>query len=334
MVTHRDFGCLSCHTIEYRRSDAADYVRWRSRWEPTYADEVAEAHRLTGPGSMPPTAEELFERIVARPHDDGLRLAYANVVERRSPERAEFIRLQIERFYDEASRGVPRGQPGSREIELNTRHYLEWTQYIRPFARAFRSDAPYQGVTFDRGFVAQIRTEPDMFADMGEQLVRMAPIEHLSLTTNGPFIDALTSPTLGRMRTLRFNALGFGDDEAVALAEHGYLDRCDLLDLSGNRIGARGLAALLANPVVRAMRVVCLYSNPCDPHGEVIQEAGGGMTSLGLPANGEDAEKRYGRIGWLHIPVLGGTAPDPYHVSTFRATWRPAWLRLTGWREH
>jgi len=315
----RDFGCLSCGTIEDRRSDAADYVRWRARWEPTYASAMAEAGRLTVTEGPPLSEEDLFERIVARPHDDALRIAYANVVERRAPERAEFIRLQIERFYDEASRGVPRGRPGPREAELHARYYLEWTRSIRPFARAYRSDAPYQGVTLDRGFVAGIRTEPDMFADMGEQLLRMAPIEHLALTANGPFIDALTSPTLGRMRTLLFNVLGFGDDEAVALAEHGRLHRCDLLDLSGNRIGARGLAALLANPAIRAMRVVSLYGNPCDPHVEVAHEPDGSVMHLGLPANGEEAEERYGRIAWLHVPPVGVAVADPYHVSTFRA---------------
>jgi uncharacterized protein (TIGR02996 family) len=314
----REFGCLSCRTYEHRRSDAADLRAWLHRWEPTYASTAAVAAALAGAGGAP-TYEALFEQIVARPHDDALRLAYANAIERRSPERAEFIRLQVERFYDEASRGAARGGPGPREAELHGRLYLEWTRHVRPFARAFRSDAPYQGVTFDRGFVAGIRTEPDMFADMGEQLIRMAPIEHLSLTPNGPFLDALASPTLGRMRTLTFNLLGFGDDEAVALAERGHLDRCDLLDLSGNRIGARGLAALLANPTIRGMRYVCLYGNPCDPHVAAIPDVDGRTIDRVLPSNGEDAEQRYGRIGWLHVPESGLTVPDPYHVSTFRA---------------
>jgi uncharacterized protein (TIGR02996 family) len=313
----REFGCFACGIIEHRRSDAADHRAWLSRWHPDYAAMASAAEALIGTDA--PTIDELFERIVALPHDDALRLAYATVIEPRAPERAEFVRLQIRRYYDEASRGVPRGQPGAREAELQARHYLDWTRYIRPYARAYRSDAPYQGVTLDRGFVAGIRTEPDMFADMGEQLARMAPIEHLSLTTNGPFIDALTSPTLGRMRSLSFNLLGFGDDEAVALAEHGHLDRCDLLDLSGNRIGARGLAALLANATIRRMRYVRLYGNPCDPHVDVAADNSGGPIIGDLPLNGEDAEKQYGRIGWLHIPEWGVSIPDAYHASTFRA---------------
>jgi hypothetical protein len=183
---------------------------------------------------------------------------------------------------------------------------------------AYRSDAPYQGVILDRGFVAGIRTGPDMFADMGDKLLRMAPIEHLALTANGPFVDALTSPTLGRMRSLQFNVLGFGDDEAIALAERGHFDRCDLLDLSSNRIGSRGVAALLANPVIRNIPVVCLYANPGDPHVEVTQDLDGGLIDWGLPPAGVEAEERYGRITWLHVPPVGVTAPDPYHVRSFR----------------
>jgi uncharacterized protein (TIGR02996 family) len=307
----REFGCESCRIIEDRRTDAPDLKAWLGRWYPSLAGAVAGAERLVASG---PTAEELHEQIVARPYDDAPRLAYATVVERRSPAYAEFIRLQIERYYDEAARGVRRSRPGPRESELYARHHQDWSRHIRPLARGYRADAPYQGVSFERGFVTGIRTEPEMVADMGDQLLRTAPIEHLTLTANGPFLDALTSPTLGRMRSLLFNAIGLGDDEAVALAERGHLDRCDYLELTGNRIGRRGLAALLANDRIRTMPVVLLHLNPCDPHVQVDDDPIG----MGLTIHGTEAERQYGRISWLHRPFIDPTAPDEYHVWTYR----------------
>ena len=313
----REFGCLTCRIVEDRRSDAPDYVAWVDRWTPTFASVSVEANRLVPSQVTPDTLTELRQRIAARPHDDALRLAYATVIVGRQPERAEFIRLQIQRYYDEAWRGVPYGRPGHRESTLKARHALDWTRSIRPFARAYRSDAPFQGVEFERGFVADIRTEPEMWADMGDRLLQMAPIEHLTLTPDGPFIAALTSPNLARIRTLRLNQLGLGDDEAIALADHGHLDRCDALDLSGNRITTRGFKALLANPTIRSMPVVRLYSNPCDPHVWVAQDLDGGLVDWGLQGTGVEAEREYGRIDWLHIPPIGGDQPDDHHVATF-----------------
>src|SRR5262245_5427052 len=101
----REYGCLNCGLYEHRRTDAPDYKAWLDRWEPE--TEAAPTPPQEGRGS----AEQVYEQIVRAPDDDALRLAYAHAIERRDPAHAEFIRLQIVRFRNEAARGVARGTP-------------------------------------------------------------------------------------------------------------------------------------------------------------------------------------------------------------------------------
>jgi uncharacterized protein (TIGR02996 family) len=72
------------------------------------------------------TSEELYREVVRNPDDDAPRLAYADAVAPRDPARAEFIRLQIERFHDEAARGVHLGRPSAREAALRAKHGSRW----------------------------------------------------------------------------------------------------------------------------------------------------------------------------------------------------------------
>jgi uncharacterized protein (TIGR02996 family) len=260
--------------------------------------------------------ELLYEAIVRNPDDDDLRLKYADAAVSWDVALSEFIRLQVARSRDEAAQGVYRGTPSAREAELRAKHGSRWGRFIAPYARAYISDAPFQGYEFERGFVARLRTEPDMVGDMCDELLAMAPIQHLDLTNNGPFIPALTAPCLGKMRSLSCNGIGLGDNDAVALAERGHLDRCEYLDLSGNKIGRAGVAALLANPVIRNMAVVLLTGNPGDPAELIGQDADGNLVLEGLPPDGRDAEARFGRIPWLHLPPLG--VPDRFHARTAR----------------
>jgi uncharacterized protein (TIGR02996 family) len=313
----REFGCLNCGLFEDRRTDAPDYKEWLARWKsnaPAAAPIAPTAP--TAPDEGRASAEQLYEQVVRAPDDDAPRLAYADAIEGRDSAHAEFIRLQIARFRNEAARGVPRGTPSPREAALRAQHGARWAHFIAPLARGHRADAPFQGYEFERGFVALLRTEPDMVADMGDRLLAMAPIEHLEMTREGPFIPALTAPWLARMRTLTFNALGLGDDDAVALAERGHLDRCEWLDLEGNRIGSRGAQALLDSPAIRRIPVVILRGNPGDPAVLASRDAGGGMLVEGMPAAGEAAEARHGRIPWLHLPPVG--LPDRFHARAAR----------------
>lgn len=264
------------------------------------------------------TVDQLFAQIVRDPDDDAPRLAYADAIQPTEPARADFIRMQIARFHDERARGVTTEEPSRAELLLLRQHGATWAQAIAPFARAGggRPDRPpFPGYGFERGFVAHLRTDPDVFVARGDELLALAPIQHLDLTTAGAILPALTSPRLGQMRTLRLSQLGLTDADAVALAERGHLARCEWLDLTANRIGPGGVKALLASPAIRAIKVVLLRGNPSDPAVMVSHDMGDVIVD-GLPPSGKMAEQAYGRIDWLHLVMRD--LPDRFHATAAR----------------
>lgn len=263
------------------------------------------------------TPEQLYRDIVRDPDDDAPRLAYADAIAADQPERAELIRLQVARYRDERARGVAHEEPSRREVLLLHHHGAAWAQDLAPFARAGggRPDQPFKGYGFERGFVAHLRTDPDVIVAHGDQLLELAPIQHLDLTPRGAIVPALTSPIFGRMRTLTLSQLGLGDAEAIALAERGHLERCEWLDLSANRIGLHGVRALLGSKAIRDIKVVILRGNPSDPAVMVSHDMGDLIVD-GLPTSGAAAEKTYGRIDWLHFVVRD--LPDRFHAAAAR----------------
>ena len=104
--------CWSCGLFEYKSTADADFTDWYSRWSTDDED-------VPSPDMGP---------VVAAPDDDRPRLTYAQAIERRRPERAELIRLQIERFADERARGVEIDRPSPREKELLEKHADDWAQ--------------------------------------------------------------------------------------------------------------------------------------------------------------------------------------------------------------
>lgn len=262
--------------------------------------------------------DQLLAQIVRNPDDDTPRLAYADAVQPTEPERADFIRMQVARFRDERARGVTTEEPTRAELVLLQQHAARWAQAVVPFARpgGGRPDRPpFPGYGFERGFVAHLRTDPDVLVSRGDELLALAPIQHLDLTGEGQLLPALTSPRLGQMRTLRLSQLGLTDVEAVALAERGHLARCEWLDLTANRIGPSGVRALLASAAIRAIKVVLLRGNPSDPAVMVSHDMGDIIVE-GLPPSGKMAEQAYGRIEWLHLVMRD--LPDRFHATAAR----------------
>ncbi len=332
-VTVYERSCETCDLFEYRRSTDPDFDAWFARWS-TGEDDDEPDEAASGPGdddpdpdkgqgTSPATAPaarvgakkgDLLRDICHDVADDAPRLAYADAIADRLAERAEFIRLQVKRFRDESQRQASRGAPSAREGELRRRHAVEWAHYIEAYSRPYATDAPYRGWEFERGFVAEIRTDPDMVADPRGYLFDTAPIEHLDLTADGSVLAALAAPRVAQVRSFGLRDLALGDDDMVALARDARLDRCEWLDLRSNKIGWKGVAALAASPVVRAIPIVLLTYNPCDPAVQYSGDSQGGGESW-LPAEGKELEAMHGQIRWLHLPV-DRARPDRYHARS------------------
>ncbi|MCB1295518.1 MAG: TIGR02996 domain-containing protein [Gordonia sp.] len=170
--------------------------------------------------------DELIRAVCADPADDAPRLAYADTVAAIDPARAELIRIQIERFRREEAVGALVRNPGERERILLTCHGATWAREVAPYTRPWGGTGNvFPAWDFDRGFVAAVGASATVVADKDCPLPRLAPIEHLSLTGPGPYTAALTAPWLAQIRSLTATHLELGDDDAIALAQRGHLDR-------------------------------------------------------------------------------------------------------------
>jgi hypothetical protein len=192
--------------------------------------------------------------------------------ENSDPERAEFIRVQIE--LPTCDRGARRLHLSRREHDLLNRHENEWIEPIRPFVFEW-SDSPW---SFRHGFVERLELQAETFIERGEQLLRLTPLRdavfpdeewyeelaacHLlqrlrliDLTGSGltsgfrGIHDFLGSSNLSSIETLILQGVddnGHLDVTGVeSLAKNPHLSNLMHLDLSGNWFGPEGIAPLV-----------------------------------------------------------------------------------------
>lgn len=333
-----EFCCRKCGLFEEKNNRDADYSAWAARWDgpastvrvapkkKVAADKkvakarpakVAKPVVVTPPLPAPDPREgvgrdgralaEYFAEIVARPAEDGPRLAYADAIAEAQPRRSALIRYQVLRYRADLPDAEGRWAPHSPELValgsavsvFEYRMTDGWGRYIEPFARPARSDYP-SGWALERGFVARLRADAAVVADPMVKIFERAPIEYLALTPVGDVPAVLRMKEMAQLRRLDLGALGLRDEDIAVLAREGHLARCEALDLRSNQITEAGFATLVASAEIRAMRSVRLDNNPCDPHMQYSWDCHGTIADMWLPAAGKAAEAKYGRIAWLH----------------------------------
>lgn len=206
--------------------------------------------------------------IADRPDDDLPRLVYADWLdENGDPDRAEFIRTQIE--LANSPDHDPR-RPGlrDRERELLRTHKDAWT------LPGFRDISQH----FRRGFVESVNVTAEWLVGHPNALDAAGPLRGVRVFTASSFIVRLADlPGLARLETLdltntrfagaadlrRFftvarldklrslvvrNSNWWEGDELNALADTPVAARLRSLDVSGNRIGDAGVRVLASRP--------------------------------------------------------------------------------------
>src|SRR5690348_12506827 len=186
-----------------------------------------------------PDGRALLNAITDHPDDDTPRLVFADWLEEHNdPDRARFIRLQVE-----LARVPPWGQPPAARAEqeaILARRRAEW------LAELGLADGTRYDPTFHRGFVAAARLTAAEFLRAGGRLTSRTPLVHLRLTDVGNRMRKLAAcPALGRLRSLSLATTGLGDRAVQTLAESPHIRGLDRLDVSCNRIGAAGARAVL-----------------------------------------------------------------------------------------
>jgi len=174
--------------------------------------------------------ESFLQAIVERPDDDSIRLVYADWLEEHDqPERAEFIRVQIERVR------LPDDDPKqaalfARELRLLARHGVEWRAGPPIFASA----------RFRRGFIEYVEAPAGDMIEQAEELFRVAPVREICLTgmaENGQGAALASRPELARVESIRLNDMLGGPHEPAETA------------------------TLLQSPNVRNIRALTVVSN-------------------------------------------------------------------------
>jgi uncharacterized protein (TIGR02996 family) len=162
---------------------------------------------------MPPGHEPFLRAICADPEDDLARLVYADWLdENGEPERAELIRLQIERARLRAG-GTDSEELARRDIELRHARGDEWRRELPRLS----------GVNwhrFWRGFVSGADViEWRYYRDAEDALFAAAPVQFLHLSglyAGGAAEEFTRSPYLTRLRGLTLSRSYLGGDGGQA----------------------------------------------------------------------------------------------------------------------
>jgi uncharacterized protein (TIGR02996 family) len=256
--------------------------------------------------SLQALADAALTVVLDHPEEDAPRLAYADVVADRDPERAELIRIQVELARGRRTHTRPASWSSlyRRQLALLHRCGAEWA-------------APVQGLAvahdFRRGFVEEVTVEAAVFLARAAELYRRAPIRHLTLrSARGLTGPLFASPALARLESLSLYKNAIGDEGAAQLADSPHLAGLRWLDLGFNDIGMTGLEAIAASSKLPALGYLGFQGNKVDDPTPSIGgiEDSGVVHDMEYPALGKELVRRFGGRAWLTTPVRSDWPPD------------------------
>lgn len=274
-------------------------------------DEAYRAGVLIDVGDDPDgTLARLNAAVAADPLADEPRLAYADAVAGTDPERAEFIRMEVELTRRRA--GHP-ARTSQEDGELSWRSHEKMTTRGREWARSLRNLVG--GFGFYRGFVESVKLDATAFLDLAPRLYRLAPVLQLDLSGVAPVAARLfSSPHLRQIRTLSLLRNDLGDAETELIAASPHLGELLWLDLGLNRIGAAGLEALAAAPNLPRLEWLGFRVNAVgDPTPQHADEYDADS------AVARELQARYGPRPWLSAHRRPEWPPDR---DCYAAAWK------------
>jgi uncharacterized protein (TIGR02996 family) len=170
------------------------------------------------------TEQALYQGVLDAPDDDAPRLVFADWLEEHGqPERAEFIRVQIEQERE------PVLSPRWRELEKRSRALLKGR--VKQWGRTVKG--LFWEPKFRRGFVESVCITARSFVERAAELFSVHPLRSLRLTVGADvgtgLADRFRSPVLGRLRHLEVGGVLTPADVA-ALAESPYASGLTGLD--------------------------------------------------------------------------------------------------------
>jgi uncharacterized protein (TIGR02996 family) len=245
--------------------------------------------------------QALLHAVCDEPDDDAPRLVYADWLEEHGqPERAEFIRVQIELADLPASNR--RHKIEARERSLLEEHGEEWFAPLQPFVFTDYSDEPGE---FRRGFVEEMHLLAEEFVEHAAEIFRLTPLRVGRFPDEEEYEALAACPYLARFRELDFTLSGLSHNFGPAvLIRSKYLKNLEILRLCGHddncHLDIPGLEAIVAARHLTNLRELDLTHNWFGDEGVLVlikatrlpklthlSLAGVGVTDRGLAALAE-----------------------------------------------
>ncbi len=207
---------------------------------------------------MPTPAEEqaFLKPILARYHDDGPRLVYADFLDESDDPadraRGELIRVQcaLARLSHDHPRRV---ELTYREGELLHTYLPVWADHLRGLADGFE---------FRRGLLDAVSVSSATFLARGAELLRRAPVRRVRLLDAARHIAKLAyCPLLASVRELDLCGNDLGNGGVNVLLRSPYLGRVQGLDLSFNGVCDGGVQLLARSASLSRLRALALSDN-------------------------------------------------------------------------
>ena len=279
--------------------------------------------------------EALRHEVVARPADDTLRLIYADWLDENGrPDRAAFIRAQVEAAQAEPFGPVARAAAGRAENILR-KYRRDWTRHL---------DGQVEDTRFVRGFVEHVTVEASRLAEVADTLFDLEPVRSVQITRYFqigwlvPLEPVFDVPRLRQVTALHLPAVGPMELEWMALLRCPHLEGLKELSLRHNPLQPAWVAELLTGPYFPELTALDLshLAHVGPAFREAVEKAPHRrftrLNLSGVALNSGDLQRVLAsaclreveelRLGWA------GGAANPGAVTHLDLSWVLPWQRL------